>query len=162
MKLALPGAVLKKVERDKRGGKLHFSAEWTTKLQQQMLWGPPDSKDTSTTKEGSLVDAQIAISPKQKDLFNKGEFVAACTTVGPFTIVRRELKGSKDKGFRHELHFVAKFIDKGVAAVAETWLMTVGDGPGRLIIAGTYSERQAGGEGDGDGDGDEDGEGGEE
>jgi hypothetical protein len=140
MTINFSGAILRKVERDNKGGKLHFSAELTAGVSKAMKWEDLPDSCTGGKMEGAINAGALSLSPKQKDLFSDSELSADFQSVGHFEIVRLELEKSKGKGFRRELRFHVVFIAPGVAALAESWLMSVGDGKSSMRVTGTIAE----------------------
>lgn len=138
--ITFTGAQLLSVSRTPKKGVLNFAANLTQPVSKKLGWGPLPDKCLGDKMEGSINAASLIFAPKQTDLFNGNEFRAECQSLGHFQIVRRELEQSKGKGFRRELRFQGSFIAEGVAAMAESWLIAVGDGKGELKVSGTIAE----------------------
>lgn len=143
MQLTFSGTVLEKLERTAKGGKLHFKAELTATVAKAMKWGDLPEGCTGGKMEGSIDAGSISLTPKQRDLFKSAELEVEVQSVTKFEIVRLELENSKGKGFRYEIRFIAKFVADSVAAKAEVWLMTVGEGKSSMRVSGTLAEKPA-------------------
>jgi len=141
MVINFSGAVLRKLERDSKGGKLHFSSDLTTSVSKAMKWEDLPDSCTGSKMEGSITAGSINLTPKQKDLFSDKELSADFQTLAHFEIVRLELEKSKGKGFRRELRFQVVFVAPDVCGFAESWLMSVGAGKASMRVNGTLVEK---------------------
>jgi hypothetical protein len=143
MKLTFTGVTLHKAERDLKRGLLHFSASLTKPVIEGLKWGELPKAATNSGMDGAISQASMSMSAKQSDLFEKGEFRADVQSVSKFEIVRMELKGKKGKGFRHVVRFVATFVAADILALADQWIMAVGDGTATLTVSGELVESKA-------------------
>jgi hypothetical protein len=142
MTYVFTGVTLHKAERDLKRGLLHFSANLTKPIAEAMKWGDLPKASTSSSMEGSIIGVSLSMSAKQAGLFEKGEFRSQAQSLDKFEIVRLELKGKKGKGFRHVVRFVARFVDSDILALAEQWIISVGDGTATLTATGELSQGQ--------------------
>ncbi|TAK97799.1 MAG: hypothetical protein EPO08_20765 [Rhodospirillaceae bacterium] len=145
------GTRLLEVRRNTKRGTLVFSADLTPSVAKVMGWTELPDKCIGSKMAGAINAASLIFAPKQKDLFGAGEFRAECQTLAHFQIVRLEIEQSRGKGFRHEIRFSGTFHAEGVAALAESWLISVGEGQGQLRVTGIIAESaEPGGEDDDD------------
>lgn len=139
--ITFSGAQLLKVDRDSKRGRLFFSSELTKSVAKSMGWTDLPDKCTGSKMEGAINAATLIFAAKQRELFKgNGEFRCECQTVAHFEIVRRELETARGKGFRYEIRFNAVFASEDGAALAESWLVTVGEGKGSLRVSGAMAE----------------------
>jgi hypothetical protein len=136
----LSGCNLRSVSRDTSHGKLRFRANLTRNFVKVMGWSDLGSGQTGCTMEGTIKAAALILTADQENLFADGEFRAGVQTVGKFEITRMELKNKRQKGFRFVLDFEAQFVEEGIAAAAEAWIIKSGSGTGKLNIKGLLAE----------------------
>jgi len=140
MLIVFTGVTLLKAERDLKRGVLKFSASLTKPVIEGMKWQAPALSCTGSTMVGQITQASLAMSAKQMDLFAEGEFRVDVQTVSKFEITRMELKGKKGKGFRHVVNFEARFVGAEILALADAWILAVGDGVGTMRVDGELTE----------------------
>lgn len=140
MIVVFTSVTLLKAERDIKRGVLKFSAALTKPVMEAMKWQPPAPSCTGSTMVGEIIQASLAMSAKQADLFAEGEFRADVQTVSKFEIARMELKGKKGKGFRHVVSFEARFFGGDILALADAWIRAVGAGVGTMRVNGDLAD----------------------
>lgn len=136
----LTGCHLHSVHRDTMCGKLKFRANLTKDFVKKMQWSDLGAGQVDAGMQGVIQDATLIMSADQENLFANGEFRADVQSVGKFQVVRLELKDKRGKGFRFVLDFEARFVQEGIAALAEAWIMKSGAGTGLLKIDGVLAE----------------------
>ncbi len=136
----LSGVSLVSVARTQKNGTLKYRANLTKEFSRKMQWGELTAGQTGVDMEGTIVDGSLIMTAEQKDLFADGEFRVKVQFVDGFKIHRMELKGKKGKGFRFVLDFEARFVEAGIAALGEAWIVAVGQGVGTMTVKGMLAE----------------------
>jgi len=105
-------------------------------LSATLEWGEIPEFLTSTALEGSLHLSSCELTPKEK-LLRVHAMQLDAGQITEFKSVRRELKGSKGKGFRIELRFLVLFSDPLGCAKLEGYMQGVGSEKSALRISFT-------------------------
>jgi hypothetical protein len=103
-----------------------------------MDWTPPSPKEKLINLEGTLEAYQMVLTPKNPD-FQKNELNMSITKVLGFQVVRRELKGKKNKGFRFDLRFEISFNQQDGCAFLENYFIRCSPAPESTMVV-TYTE----------------------
>lgn len=147
------GVELKNVVRTAKEATFHFSAEYTAKVAKHFQWGDPSDSDKKADKDGALAGGSMALTPKdakQKAFEGTRPDVleVALATCGKFKITRLQTEGSKGKGTRRRIDFVATSIDGDAAMKAEKWLQLAAKIKAELCCDYRVKDSGAPGEGD--------------
>jgi hypothetical protein len=136
----MSGVTLNSVHRTAKEGTLKFRANLTAEVMRKMGWGELTQGQTSADMEGVFADAMLILESDQKDLFAGGEARFSVQKVDGFSVQRLELKKKKGRLFRFVVEFEARFVKEGVAALAETWLLSVGSSEANMALNGALVE----------------------
>lgn len=134
--------ILRNFGRDLKTGKAGFTASLTNHVCKAMEWSAdiPDCL-AKASPEGELIASSVELVPEQKDLAKQAVSLGA-SQVNGFEIVRRELEGSRGKGHRLEVRFTVNFQDADGCRRLEQYLMTIGQGKGKLNISYQHKPKQ--------------------
>lgn len=136
-RLNILGAVLLGFQRKTRGGgKAAFSSPISEDLANVLEWGEVPEFLTGAALDGSLHLSNCELTPKEK-MLRANSMTLEAGQITEFKTVRRELKGSKGKGFRIELRFLVMFSDPLGCAKLELYMASVGSEKSALRIAFT-------------------------
>jgi len=111
--------------RTRKGGWAKFSSGINSKIVDAMEWAEVPECTTSAKMAGELDASVVSLMPKDEAL-KRHAFDLDSNRVDSFEIVRRELEGKKQKGFRQELHFKVRFNDPTGCKKLEAYFLTVG------------------------------------
>lgn len=147
------GVELKNCVRTAKEATFHFAAEYTAKVAKHFQWGEPSDSDKKADKDGSLAGGTLTLTPKdakQKTIEGTRPDVleVALATCGTFKITRLQTEGSKRKGTRRRIDFVATSVDADAAMKAEKWLQLAAKIKAELCCEYRVKDSGAPGEGD--------------
>jgi hypothetical protein len=125
--------------RTNKGGWAKFSSGINSRLIEAMEWAEIPECTTSAKMAGELDATVVCLTPKDEAM-KRHTFDLDCNRVSDFEIVRRELEGKKQKGFRQELHFKVRFADPTGCKKLEPYYLTVGKSS--MLISYTRQPKQ--------------------
>ena len=149
--ITFTGATIKSFSRDMAKGKINFRSNLTDGVSRAMGWGKKDDNgkvvdidlpeySSKLALDGELAAQSMILTPADSEM-KKLEIDTEIQSVSNFEAVRQELKGSRGKGKRIELHFTVSFAGKDTAALLEHYLIRVGEGKGTLKVS--YAKQMA-------------------
>ena len=144
-RVTFPVVTLEELGRNKNGGWARFVATLPAKanpfgpLGDVMEWTAPGAKEKSVNLDGSLDVMNIQLRPKNPDLAKNNEVDMVATKALGFQIVRREVKGKKNKGYRFDLRFEVMFNAVDGCAFLEQYFIRVSPEPASILEV-SYTE----------------------
>lgn len=140
--VSFTSAVLRSISRNSKGGNAAFTTSLTQAVCKALDWSIdiPECL-TNARPEGQLVASSVELVPDQKDMARQAVSLGVSNVSG-FEIVRRELEGNRGKGHRLELRLNVGFNDSDGCARLEQYMMTIGQGKGKLAVSYTRKAEQ--------------------
>lgn len=132
LKTKFTGVTLKSFTRSEKGISMSFSSNLTAELIRSRGWAELGDHEESVRLTGALAAHTITLNGA--GTLSSFEVSIEAQSVGDFEGVRREVKGKKNKGFRHELHFKAKSNDKTGCRDLEKFLLSIPEEKGTMIV----------------------------
>lgn len=133
--ITFQSAILNSISRKGKEGSASFTTSLSQAVCKALEWDGniPDCL-ASAKPEGELMASSVELAPDQKDL-SKHAVSLGVSHIKGFEIVRRELESSRGKGHRLELRFNVKFSDDDGCGRLERYMLTIGEGKGKLAIS---------------------------
>jgi hypothetical protein len=138
-KITFSSAILRSFSRKPTGGTANFSASVTNEVREALGWTEIPDCLTGATPEGDLAATSVDLVPTDKEL-TMHRVGLDVSRVHKFEITRLELEGKKGKGYRLELRFQVDFTDTKGAQKLERYMLTLGEGKGKLTVSYTKQE----------------------
>ncbi len=132
IKTTFTGLTLKSFTRKAEGTTANFSSNLTAALIKSQGWDDLKDYEKSVDLTGGL--AAKTVTMNGAGTLSDVSVSIEAQSVGSFVGVRREIEGKKQKGFRHELHFVVKSADSKAGRHLETYLMSIPEGKGTMVV----------------------------
>ena len=125
------GVELKNCVRTAKEATFHFAAEYTAKVAKHFDWGEPVDSAKKLPLDGALAGGTMTLEAKeskQKSIEGTRPDVleVALATCNGFIVTRLQTEGTKGKGTKRRIDFVATSIDADAAGKAEGWLSMIG------------------------------------
>jgi hypothetical protein len=139
--ITFTGVILKSFSRNHDGGKANFSANYTAPVRKRMAWDEFPTGTTSMKLDGTLAGSVASLQPDAGELA-KWIIDFKVTTVKGFEVVRYDLEGKKNKGYRYELHFSIEFVDMTACRELEGFITHIGDQKSTLTVSYTKAAEQ--------------------
>lgn len=132
-KMNFTGLTLRSFSRNAKGGSASFSANLSKTIIKTMGWGEMPDYESSAKLVGALASTQMTLGASGT-LADKYQIDIDITSVDGFEGIRKEIKGKRGKGKRHELHFSVKFVDDKGCRYLEEYMLTIPEGKGTMKV----------------------------
>lgn len=132
-KMSFTGMTLRSFTRNAKGGIASFSANLSKSIIKTMGWGEMPDYESSAKLVGALAGTQMTLGAAGT-LADKYQIDIDITSVDGFEGIRKEIKGKRGKGKRHELHFNVKFVDDKGCRYLEEYMLTIPEEKGTMTV----------------------------